>query len=129
MPMKTSPLPVWLGAGILGVGMGAALLGAGVAHADRGDAAGAGQESRRGGAKAPESPRSAPNPAAAAATKSARPVPGAARIPNAAPTSGLIRPLVGNGTAEHPDAGILLGNGYSWTGYGGVCTAGPCHGG
>ena len=32
----------------------------------------------------------------------------------------VVRVFVGNGTADHPDAGLLLGNGYSWTAYGGV---------
>lgn len=31
------------------------------------------------------------------------------------PIQSLIHFFVGNGTAEHPDAGILIGNGYSWT--------------
>lgn len=29
--------------------------------------------------------------------------------------------LFGDGTADHPNAGILFGNGYSWIGYAGVC--------
>ena len=34
----------------------------------------------------------------------------------------------GNGTAEHPDGGILIGNGYSWTAL--TCTSGDaCDGG
>jgi hypothetical protein len=40
-----------------------------------------------------------------------------------------LRVFVGNGTADNPNAGILLGNGYTWTGYGGVCTSGSCDGG
>lgn len=40
----------------------------------------------------------------------------------------LVGTLVGNGTAAHPDAGILIGNGYSWTAetcnQGAACTGG-----
>lgn len=42
---------------------------------------------------------------------------------------GIVRLFIGNGTAQHPNAGILFGNGYSYTGYGGACTAGACNGG
>ena len=35
----------------------------------------------------------------------------------------------GNGTAENPNAGILLGNGYSYTAYAGACLSGACNGG
>lgn len=45
------------------------------------------------------------------------------------PVADLIRFFVGNGTAENPNAGILFGNGYDWTAYGGVCASGPCTGG
>lgn len=41
----------------------------------------------------------------------------------------ILRFFIGNGTAEHPNAGILLGNGYSYTSYAGACTAGACTGG
>ena len=37
--------------------------------------------------------------------------------------------FVGNGTADNPNAGILMGNGYSYTSYGGACTSGACNGG
>lgn len=45
------------------------------------------------------------------------------------PVTSFIRFFIGNGTESNPDAGLLFGNGYSWTGYGGVCTSGPCNGG
>ncbi len=45
------------------------------------------------------------------------------------PIADFVRIFVGDGTADNPNAGILFGNGYSWTGYGGVCTAGACNGG
>jgi hypothetical protein len=41
----------------------------------------------------------------------------------------VIRLFIGDGTADNPNAGILLGNGYSYTSYGGACTSGPCTGG
>ena len=47
----------------------------------------------------------------------------------ASPIADFVRIFVGNGTAERPDAGILVGNGYSYTGYAGACTTGACNGG
>lgn len=47
----------------------------------------------------------------------------------AGPLASITRFLFGNGTADHPDAGILVGDGYSYTGYAGACTAGACNGG
>ena len=41
----------------------------------------------------------------------------------------VLRVFVGNGTADNPNAGILLGNGHSYTTYGGACTTGACNGG
>ena len=41
----------------------------------------------------------------------------------------LLRVFVGNGTADNPNAGILLGNGYTYREYGGACTTGACDGG
>jgi CubicO group peptidase (beta-lactamase class C family) len=41
----------------------------------------------------------------------------------------VLRVFVGNGTADNPNAGILIGNGYSYTTYGGACTTGACDGG
>ena len=43
--------------------------------------------------------------------------------------AGFLRFFVGDGTADNPDAGILIGNGYSYTGYGGACATGACDGG
>ena len=40
-----------------------------------------------------------------------------------------IRFFVGDGTADNPNAGILFGNGYSYTTYEGACTSGACDGG
>lgn len=37
--------------------------------------------------------------------------------------------FVGDGTADNPNAGIVIGNGYSFTGYAGACTTGACTGG
>lgn len=47
----------------------------------------------------------------------------------ASPIADFVRIFVGDGTAERPDAGILVGNGYSYTGYAGACTTGACNGG
>jgi hypothetical protein len=37
--------------------------------------------------------------------------------------------LFGNGTAENPNAGLLGGNGFTYTQYEGACTTGACAGG
>lgn len=43
------------------------------------------------------------------------------------PISDFVGTLVGNGTPEHPNGGLLVGNGYSWTAQ--TCPAGSCNGG
>lgn len=68
-------------------------------------------------------------PGAAAATTSSG-EPAAAPTASAAgnPLQDFIGLFIGNGTAEHPNAGLLIGNGYSWTVQ--TCTQGkPCNGG
>ena len=45
------------------------------------------------------------------------------------PITDFIRFFVGAGTADNPNAGILFGNGYSYTAYAGACTTGACNGG
>jgi CubicO group peptidase (beta-lactamase class C family) len=45
------------------------------------------------------------------------------------PIASFVRIFVGSGTAENPNAGVLIGNGYSYTAYGGACTTGACNGG
>jgi len=64
---------------------------------------------------------------------SAQPLPTAAAVSIPSPTNwqpgSVLRVFVGNGTADNPNAGLLLGNGYSYTGYAGACTAGACNGG
>jgi CubicO group peptidase (beta-lactamase class C family) len=52
---------------------------------------------------------------------------GAAATAN--PIADFVRIFVGSGTAENPNAGVLIGNGYSYTSYGGACTTGACNGG
>ena len=52
---------------------------------------------------------------------------GAAATAN--PIADFVRTFVGSGTAENPNAGVLIGNGYSFTAYGGACTTGACSGG
>jgi hypothetical protein len=37
--------------------------------------------------------------------------------------------LFGDGTAANPNAGLLFGNGYSYTSYEGACASGACTGG
>ncbi|MBU3687653.1 MAG: hypothetical protein FGM25_14815, partial [Mycobacterium sp.] len=51
----------------------------------------------------------------------------AAQPSAAGPVTDFIRVFIGNGTADDPDAGILLGNGYSWTAQ--SCPSGSCTGG
>jgi len=51
----------------------------------------------------------------------------AAAPPN--PVGAIIRFFIGNGTADNPNAGILFGDGYSYTGYEGACKEGACDGG
>ena len=45
------------------------------------------------------------------------------------PVADFIRVFVGSGTADNPNAGILLGDGYTFTQYEGACLSGPCRGG
>ena len=45
------------------------------------------------------------------------------------PVAAFVRIFIGDGTADNPNAGILYGNGYSYTGYEGACTEGACDGG
>lgn len=45
------------------------------------------------------------------------------------PLGGIVRYFIGNGDAASPNAGILAGNGYSYTSYGGACSSGACDGG
>jgi hypothetical protein len=54
--------------------------------------------------------------------------------PNASAVGGwqpgsIVRIFVGNGTADHPNAGLLAGNGFTYTQYEGACTSGACDGG
>ncbi len=51
----------------------------------------------------------------------------AAKSTTSRPTAGVVRVFIGNGTPESPDAGLLIGNGYSWTAQ--TCPTGPCTGG
>jgi len=45
------------------------------------------------------------------------------------PISNFIRIFIGDGTADNPNGGILIGNGYIYTAYAGACTSGACNGG
>ncbi|WP_167106462.1 hypothetical protein [Mycobacterium sp. DL592] len=64
-------------------------------------------------------------PAAASVTTS-QPVASAVAVD---PVAAFIRIFIGDGTADHPDAGILFGNGYTYTSYEGACLSGACNGG
>ena len=61
----------------------------------------------------------------------ASPTAAAVSIPHAATwkPGSILRVFVGNGTADNPNAGLLLGTGYSYRGYAGACTSGACNGG
>ena len=131
----------WLGAGALTLGVGAALAGGtAVAHADAGDSAdGSGRAStpaRESVSKPSQASRNrsdlggtaaagaSTRPRTAGAASSVRaslvvppvvsPMASAvAAAPAAAPTP-IFNYLFSDGTAAHPDAGVLGGNGYSW---------------
>ena len=51
----------------------------------------------------------------------------AAAVATANPVADFVRQFIGNGTADNPNAGVLLGNGYSWTAE--TCPQGNCNGG
>ena len=54
---------------------------------------------------------------------------GAATARPIASADGFLGFFVGNGMADQPQWRHPLGNGYTWTGYAGVCTSGACTGG
>ena len=67
-----------------------------------------------------------------AANRVRRDLGGAARSTSSAtahPIADFVRTFIGSGTADNPNAGVLIGNGYSYTSYGGACTTGACNGG
>jgi len=81
-----------------------------------------------------DSPAATRNGAASSGTKfssstSTGQLTSAATAAPIASASGFLGFFVGNGDEDSPNGGILLGNGYTWTGYGGVCTTGACNGG
>ena len=124
----------WLGAGALGVGVWAALAGgAGVAHAD---AAAADSASASAGGRAVRGVSTGPvsRTAGRATTKAVRAAGRTHRVPAASTgasttwTPGSILSIfVSNGTAAHPNAGLLLGNGFSYDDT--TCPTGSCNGG
>ena len=139
---------VWFKSATLGTAVGAMVLsGSGSAHADRGQAPGggtnttthapstAGHSSAVANAAAPAS-RAAPPAATSVAVSKPAPAPAAAvSSPHSAAaliakagSAGPFLGLFGNGTASHPNAGLLTGNGYSY--YSGNCPSGTvCDGG
>jgi hypothetical protein len=73
-------------------------------------------------------------PGAASATTTGEPAaPLTLKSPSASatadPFADFIRIFIGNGDAINPNAGLLIGNGYSYTAYEGSCTTGACSGG
>ena len=78
-------------------------------------------------------PRVSPIQSYSARAYSAQALPTAAAVAIPSPPTwrpgSVLRVFVGNGTADNPNAGLLLGNGYSYTGYAGACTTGACNGG
>ncbi len=51
----------------------------------------------------------------------------AASVPAANPIADFVGIFIGNGTAQSPNGGLLIGDGYSWTPE--TCPQGPCNGG
>ena len=119
----------WLGAGALGVGVWAALAGgAGVAHAegpaadssspgsvDRGTSATANTGVARRSSRAAANRVAAQRPVASVGASGTHLAAGFSRVGALAvnPFAGVTRGLVGDGTSENPNAGILAGNGYT----------------
>ena len=119
----------WLGAGALGVGVWAALAsGAGVAHAegpaadssgpssvDRGASATASSGVARRSSRAATSRVAGQGPVASVRASGSYSAAMSSRIGALAvnPFAGVMRGLVGDGTAENPNAGVLAGNGYT----------------
>ena len=124
----------------LGIGSAVAVGMAASAEADTGDTsppqstaqargADAGKPAARAEARSAARPPAKTSPARAS---NSRPVvtgktTASASVP--AQPGDVLRFFVGDGTAENPDAGILAGNGYSYTAYAGACSSGPCNGG
>ena len=54
-------------------------------------------------------------------------VPRASAVVPAWQPGAVLRVFIGNGTAENPNGGLLIGNGYSWTAD--TCPTGSCTGG
>lgn len=118
----------WLGAGVVALGLGVATAaGTGAAYADtganstttssgpqRGGHASQAASTRIGRATSPTKPRagkaSPTKPRAGAASQTKPRV-----ATSSGPVISFIDLFISNGTASHPDAGLLIGNGYSFT--------------
>lgn len=100
-----------------------------VAGADPADRPGSGE--RTGPASPParaEARLSQRRDSPAAVSQRTRPTTAAAKTaPRASTASPGLRAFFGDGSAENPDAGLIWGNGYSWTAE--SCPSGPCAGG
>jgi uncharacterized repeat protein (TIGR03803 family) len=135
----------WLGAGALGVGVWSALAGgAGVAHAEGADVtspaarshAGGGVSAGHGHAVAQRTSAASPVDASGARPTAAVRTASQARRTAAATSAGasatwtpgsVLSIFVSNGTAAHPNAGLLVGNGFSYDAT--TCPTGSCNGG
>ena len=110
----------WMGALAVAFGVGVAIWSPPAsAVADSSGTSGAGPSSVGDGARSAARPVGARRDATASVSSAAA-ASGATVRPRESgrPASGVrstLGLLVGNGTAEHPNGGILVGNGYSWT--------------
>jgi len=129
----------WLGAGALTLGAGAVLAGAGVASADTTTADSSARASSSVSSQKPERPATR-RAATAASNRVAATVSPKSRVPAAvsrnttSPTASaiwapgaILSIFVSNGTAAHPNAGILAGNGFSYDAT--TCPTDSCNGG
>lgn len=108
----------------IALGIGSAIAATPVACADNAGPPGAGSAaSTRSGSPGPSADRKAgtakcPTSTAAASRSRVRATSVAGAKAFGAvnnPLSDLVRTFIGDGDADHPDGGILVGNGYSWT--------------
>ena len=129
------------GALALALGIGGAIAVTGLADADadavdsRNNAAGHAGPARTSSVRSAAMPNRRPAPATASPTAaSALKIRDRAQAPQVRAQAQAVSPtdfwLFGDGTADHPNAGILAGNGYSYTRFEGACVAGSaCNGG
>ncbi|MGV1006097.1 MAG: TNT domain-containing protein [Candidatus Nanopelagicales bacterium] len=118
----------WLQAGVAGIGLSVAVLcGAATAHADRGDTSTAPSRAEQAASAGKSATSHIAHRASRAATnhRVTTAPPATVRVPapkaSVTPTSAPWQPgpvisiFISDGTATHPDAGLLVGNGFSFT--------------